>query len=419
MGLRVAGHRACHSHRAGRAVLAALCVGALSCAGAVPAAADGGDEGVGLNTGQCTFPADRIEGTPWALQRLLFDEMWADTEGQGVRVAVVDTGVDDRNPQLSSAVADGKDFIGSGDGTDDRVGHGTKVAGIIAARPATGVGFTGIAPKATIIPIRQNDNRESGVVATLVQGIDYAIEQQADIINVSQGTTASLQPGSVLEQAVNRALAQDILVVASVGNGGASGEEKATYPASLDGVLGVAASDRNNERAPFSQPGDFVDVAAPGVDVVSTVPVGGHCVDHGTSFAAPYAAGVAALVRAKHPDWTHQEVTWHLERTAERVRPGRDDNIGWGVIDPVAAMTENTKPTGAPRRDTDGAAAVQAGEHVIPAKLTLDETPQERRERYGVYVLGIGLLTVALIAGSATAVRDWKRKQLPTGSADR
>jgi type VII secretion-associated serine protease mycosin len=335
--------------------------------------------------------------------------MWEGTnQGAGVKIAVIDSGVNKVNPQLSHAVAKGgKDFIEKGDGTNDPVGHGTKVAGIIAARPAGGTGFFGIAPKATIIPIRSNDAEGGGKVPILVKAIDYAVAQKVDIINISQGATASLPPGSSLELAVERAQAADILIVASAGNNGASGEEKSTYPAAFDGVLGVAASDRNNERAPFSQPGSFVDIAAPGVDMVSTVPGDGHCVDQGTSFAAPYVTGVAALLKAKHPDWSSDELTWHMQQTAERTNPGRDQNIGWGVVDPVAALSDDTKPTGEPKPDTNqtlGAGKVQ------PAKLALGETPEERRTRYGLYVLTGGLFAVAVIAGSGIAIRDWRRK---------
>lgn len=397
-----------------RAGVVALCALGLSFSGVTPSAAavEGAqDQDVELYAGQCNFPSDPIKDTPWSLQRLLFDEMWADTRGKGVRVAVIDTGVDKQNEQLQKAVAKGTDLIDKGgDGTVDRGGHGTKVAGIIAARQKPGVGFIGIAPEATIIPIRQNDNEQQGNVGTMVKAIEYAIKAKAHIINISQGTTASLGPNSSLEQAVNKAIAANILVVASAGNNGADGKVRKTYPASFDGVLSVAASDRNNERAAFSQPGPFVDLAAPGVDMLSTVPIGGHCFDSGTSFAAPYAAGVAALIRAKHPDWSPQEVIWHMQKTAERVSPERDNNIGWGVVDPVTALSENDKPQGEPEPDTDQGPSVSA-DSIHPAELTLGETPQERRTRYGIYVLGTGLFAVAVIVGAGNAIRDWRRKK--------
>lgn len=366
---------------------------------------------VGLNNAECTFPSDPSSGTPWSLQRLLLEEMWKDTRGKDISIAVIDSGVDNGNKQLKSAVVKGEDVIAKkGDGTNDEAGHGTKVAGIIAARSASDTGFVGLAPESTIIPIRQNDNENSGKVATLVSAIDYAISRKVDIINISQGTTNSLPPNSVLHKAVERAQAKDILVVASAGNDGAAGEAKDNYPAAIDGVLGVAASDRNNERAPFSQSGGHVDVAAPGVDMVSTVPKGGHCVDHGTSFAAPYATGVAALIRAKYPKWSYQEVIWHLQQTANRVRPQRDDNIGWGVIDPVTAMDhDGAAPKAEPDPDAEQASGVDA-DNVIAAPLILGETPQERRVRYALYIFTGGMLGVAVVVGTAVAIRDWRRK---------
>lgn len=237
-----------------------------------PAAAD--------DSTQCTFPSAKYAGRPWSLQRVLMDELWKQSTGKGVRVAVIDTGVDIRNPQLKGAVdtRSGRNFLekdlkdengvrierGKENGTTDRVGHGTKVAGIIAAREIKGTGFTGLAPDATIIPIQQNDAEGHGTAETLANAIRYATnDAHADVINISQDTAKAVRPESVLKEAVDAALAREIVVVASAGNDGLDGNVKKTYPASFDGVLAVAASDRNNERAAFSQSGAFVGVAAP------------------------------------------------------------------------------------------------------------------------------------------------------------
>lgn len=150
--------------------------------------------------GECTFPMKKqIADRPWALQRLLLDALWAQTKGKDkngkpVRVAVIDTGVDRANPQLSGAidVGAGKDLIDpkGGDGTTDTVGHGTKVAGLIAARPQEGTGFVGLAPDSTIIPIRQNDGQGKGNALSLGQAIDHAVSKGAQVINISQDTDA-------------------------------------------------------------------------------------------------------------------------------------------------------------------------------------------------------------------------------------
>ncbi|WP_019355905.1 type VII secretion-associated serine protease mycosin [Streptomyces sp. AA1529] len=411
---------------AATAAAVAVTASTLVVTAAPPAAAD-------VST-QCTFPAKPFKGRPWSLQRVLLNELWRDTDkGAGVRVAVIDTGVDIENKQLTDAVdADaGKNLLpkkpkkdketgratprGKADGTSDEVGHGTKVAGIIAARPDDDTGFVGLAPKATIIPIKQNDANGSGTALSLADSIDYAVKAGADVINISQDTAEALKPDSSLERAVQRAVRADIVVVASAGNDGLGGKDKATYPASYPGVLAVASSDRNNERAPFSQAGDFVDVAAPGVDMVSTVPKGGHCIDNGTSFSAPYVAGVAALLRAKHDKgadkWSQQNIVAQIEQTAERSVPGHDRLVGWGVVDPVAALTEDGKRLERPEAEE----GVETGKKPTPAKLQLGETEQERNERLGTYVLVGGGTLVAVVVGTSVVLRDRRRKGTPAG----
>jgi membrane-anchored mycosin MYCP len=402
-------------HRLALTLTLALAASTLLALPASPAAAD--------TTGQCAFPADPIAERPWSLQRVLLDQLWQETAGEGVRVAVIDSGVDTGNPQLTSAVDPslGADFTPAdpqrndtppttsrGDGTTDPVGHGTKVAGIIAARPHEDTGFVGLAPEATIIPIRQNDEYGSGTVASLARSVDHAVAQGADVINISQDSEQQLSDDSALAQAIDAALDADIVVIASAGNEGADGRRRETYPAAYDGVLAVAASDRNNERAPFSQPGDFVGIAAPGVDMVSTVPGGGQCVDNGTSFAAPYVAGVAALLRAEHTNWTAEQVVTQLQQTAERAIPGPDPYLGWGVVDPVRALTEDATAPGAAPIPDEGPPAAPAPD---VEELTLGETHAERTQRLGTYaVLTTAILTAAL-AGTALVHRDRRRRR--------
>ncbi|WP_354383791.1 type VII secretion-associated serine protease mycosin [Streptomyces sp. PvR034] len=380
-------------------------------AGAVPAVRLAG-------AGECTFPMKKqIADRPWALQRLLLDALWAKTKGKGVRVAVIDTGVDRANPQLASAVdiGAGKDYIDpkGGDGTTDTVGHGTKVAGLIAARPQEGTGFVGLAPEATIIPIRQNDDKETGKADTLAAAIRHAIAQKAQVINISQDTTLPMAEESDLGRAVKEAVAADIVVVASAGNDGMDGQKRKTYPAAFPGVLAVASVDRNNERAAFSQPGPFVGVAAPGVDMVSTVPGFGQCVDNGTSFSAPYVAGLAALLRAQNPKWTAPQIIWQIEQSAERAVNGRDDYVGWGVVDPVRAVaTDSAAPPAGPPSADPGPPPAAAPE---AAPLVLDETAQERQARLGTYALGIGSVLIAVIAGAAAVARETRRRRRRTG----
>lgn len=375
------------------------------------------------DSGQCTFPSKKYDGRPWALQRVNLDALWAQSTGKGVRVAVIDTGVDVKNPQLTRAVdaSRGKNFLppknakgetidrGNDQGTTDTVGHGTRVAGIIAARPAKGTGFVGLAPGATIIPVKQNDAEGDGTALTLATAIQYAVQAGADVINISQDTANAIEPDVKLKQAVDYALGRQVVVVASAGNDGLGGNVKVTYPASYDGVLAVAASDRNNERAPFSQSGEFVGVAAPGVDMISTVPGGGHCSDDGTSFSAPYVAAVAALLKAKYPRWTAREIVAQIEQTAERSIAGHDRLVGWGVVDPVKALTDvdPAKPVESPKAE---GGVTQAEAPSVPP-LHFGETADERNARLATYVVVGGLVAVAGLSGTAVAVRDARRRR--------
>ena len=398
-------------------VLAAL--GLLALGAAAPAAAaetapaSTGTLAAG-DSGQCTFGGDNIKSTPWSLQRVLLNELWSQATGKGVRVAVVDTGVDAGNPQVKkSLTSGGKDFVGKTNGTTDTVGHGTEVAGIIAARPAPGTGFSGIAPKAEILPVRYTggDNPDQkGDSRTMVDAINYAVAQHVDIINISSDT-ADKGTNGPLEVAVEKAVRAGVIVVAAAGNDGQNGKLEKTYPASYPGVVAVAASDRNNERAQFSQRGNFVDIAAPGVGMTSTVPKGGQCVVDGTSFSAPYVSGVLALMKEKYPAWSSTELVARLKQTADRPGAGQNADLGWGVVDPVAALTGSDHPQEQPQADK------RAHSHVTPMELTVGESAEEHTQRLSVYVMSIGTVLTLLVAGVAIAARDHRRKREATAGA--
>ncbi|WP_225846549.1 type VII secretion-associated serine protease mycosin [Streptomyces sp. HPF1205] len=409
------------THPHNRLLTAAL-TGAAACLVLVPASAPmAADAASGAaprpadalrpaGSGECTYPAKDIKGTPWALQRVLLNQLWQDTKGRKVRVAVIDSGVDVRNPQLKEAVSvsSGVTVIkgDKGHGTTDTMGHGTRVAGIIAARPSGGTGFVGLAPQATIVPIKQYAEEDSSVDQrpTLVAAVNAAVHAHVQIINISEDTKSDYGP---LRAAIAGAVSHGILVVASAGNDGAGGRLGTTYPAAYPGVLAVGASDRNNERADFSQAGTFVDIAAPGVDMVSTVPGGGQCVDQGTSFSAPYVAGVAALIKAKHPRWTPAQITARIEQTAQRTALGRNDFVGWGVIDPVRAVNDDSPPESSPTPDKGLA---RSSSHVIPAAVSFGESRRAHDRRVATYVLGAALLTIVVVSGGSVALRDLRRR---------
>lgn len=382
---------------------------------AAPAYADG--PGIAA-AGDCSKAAQNVQAVPWSLQRMVLDELWQGgrTTGAGVMVAVIDTGVDDTNPQLAGRVVDGGSLLKEKDGQKpegdakvDPVGHGTKVAGIIAAGHSDVTGFVGLAPGATILSVRQNDAEGSGDVHTLVAGINTALQRGAKVINISQDVrgagTAQFSGYAELKAAIDAAEAKNVVVVASTGNDGKEGD---TYPAAFPSVLAVGASDRNNERAPFSQYGDFVDVAAPGVDMLSTVPRGGQCVDNGTSFAAPYVAGLAALLVGAHPNWTAPQVRAWIEQTAQRTDRKDNEYVGWGVVDPVKAVTK--APDVAPDKAVEDKSVSLAAAAIVPQPVGLGETQADRDGRTATYVLGVGALLVALLIGGGVVLRDHRRR---------
>lgn len=391
-------------------------MGGVAPASAAPAGGPGAETspvntGWGLDsTSECQFGGKNLKGMPWSLQRVLLDQLWSEATGKGVKVAVIDTGVDKGNKQIAPALTSGgNDFVGSSDGTKDINGHGTRVAGIIGARPMKGTGFSGIAPHADIIPLRYTggEGKEGkGNALTMAAAIKHAASQGAQIINISSDTVEK-KSHPALKAAIDSAVAKGVLVVAAAGNDGADGKSANTYPASYNGVMAVASSDRNNERAFFSQQGEFVDVAAPGVGMVSTVPKGGQCSADGTSFSAPYVAGVAALMMEKYPEWTAQNVAARIAQTANRPGTGPDKKLGWGVVDPVAALSGSAKPQATPVPD----AGNEDANHVTPMQLTIGESPAQRNQRISVYVLATGTVLTLLVWGTALAARDYRRKK--------
>ena len=225
-------------------------------------------------------PGTIIADVPWPQHRYDLAAVSQITDGTGVTVAVVDSGVDSTHPQLSAAVLAGADMLDrAGDGREDCVGHGTAVASVIAARPAPGAGLRGVAPGVTIVPVRVSERLEeseapvAGNVADLATGIRaaLAIRPKPAVLNLSIATTGD---DPALRTAIESAIAADIVVVAAVGNQHERGDP-APYPASYDGVIGVGAIGPDGVRVPASQVGSYVDIVAPGDGVVGAVPAPG------------------------------------------------------------------------------------------------------------------------------------------------
>ncbi|MGO1050031.1 type VII secretion-associated serine protease mycosin [Crossiella sp. CA198] len=302
--------------------------------------------------GTCHNPTParpEIGQLPWAQQVLAPDRAWPFSDGAGVTVAVVDSGVDADHPQLASKVLRGRDFyyLGGLPGNFDCVSHGTAVAGIIAAGEADRIGFRGIAPGARILPVRVSDRdlTDNGGAAAidpvvLARGIWWAVDQGVKVLNLS--VSGPVDNGHIRD-AVAYAVSKDVLVVAAAGNQQPDSPfaSRPSYPAAYPGVLGVGAIDIDGAKLPASQLGDFVDLVAPGVGVLGPTRAGGHTYFTGTSFAAPFVAGTAALVRARWPELSAAEVTRRLLATATPARGGKGSpGYGAGVVDPYRAVTD-------------------------------------------------------------------------------
>ena len=269
------------------------------------------------------------------LLSLRLDRAWDIAKGTGVKVAVVDSGVDLDQPDLAGRLVAGRNILAPSSPPQDDNGHGTMVAGIIAADANNRRGITGIAPLAQIMPVKVVDSSGNATDPDIAAGIDWARTHGAKVINLSLGGPSN---STVLTNAVNAALAANIVVVAAAGNDFAPTVE---YPAAVPGVLAVSATTHSGALAAFSSYGWRIDVAAPGLDITSTA-LGtkeAYAAESGTSFSSPIVAGTAALVRAKHPGWTQSQVTAQIRNTARDVGPpGVDAAFGHGIVDPLAAL---------------------------------------------------------------------------------
>jgi len=281
---------------------------------------------------------DPLLAQQWGIFAIGADRVWSTTTGAGVIVAVVDSG-SGQHPDLAENLLPGRSFFGlveTPDGNDiDTSGHGSHVAGIIAAAANNGIGGSGVAPNAKILPIKVLDQAGSGDARDVAAGVRYAADNGAKVINLSLGGAAE---SSSLSQAIAYANDKGALVVAAAGNGGAS--DKPKWPASLDLTLAVTAVDQSNNATSFDQRGDYIDIAAPGANVVSTAK-GDYVTLSGTSMAAGFVAGAAALLFAAEPRVTNAQVRDILLRTATDIGdPGRDVTFGVGLINMVAALAE-------------------------------------------------------------------------------
>jgi membrane-anchored mycosin MYCP len=403
----------------------------------------------------CGIPTGVLRATDFAKQTsadamLDYRSAWRFSTGAGQKVAVIDTGVN-RHPRLRSLDAGG-DYVSNGDGLADCDAHGTLVAGIIAAAPSAGDSFAGVAPDATILSIRQNSgafglagagantnddpNATStgyGNTQTLALAITRAVDLGATVINLSEVACAPVAAGlddAAVGRAVRYAFERNVVVVAAAGNFNTQSMCNAqnvmtdpnqpldrgwdtvgtiASPAWFDDyVLTVGAVTTSSAPAEFSLHGPWVALAAPGEGVTSLDANGPGLINaqlgqqgmvplNGTSFAAPFVSGLVALVRSRFPELTAGQVMDLIKRTAHTPGEGPNPATGYGVVDPVAALTNQLAPANSGPRPDAG------------TPISGPPQPDPGNVRARMIVFGVAAVSVALMAGAVALAAARRR----------
>jgi Subtilase family/Bacterial Ig domain len=280
------------------------------------------------------IPNDPYFSSQWGLPKIAAPLSWELSSGSpAAPVALLDTGVDASHPDLAGQLLPGYDFVnGDADPSDDN-GHGTRMAGIIAALRDNGEGISGVAPGTRILPVKVLGSDGTGLYSAVASGITYAVDHGARIVNLSLVGSA---PSDLLQSAIDYATAHGVVTVAASGN---SGSSDPTYPAASNGVVAVGATNWQDERPAFSNYGDWVALSAPGEDVVTTSLGGTYASSTGTSPAAAFTSGAFALLLAADPGLTRQEaINRMLAGAADLGSTGWDPYFGWGRVDSYAAL---------------------------------------------------------------------------------
>jgi len=320
----------------------------------------------------------------WGITSVKAPSAWTSSyTGKGVKVGVIDTGVATHEDLV---VSGGASFVSYTTSYKDDQGHGTHVAGIIGAKNNT-LGTVGVAPDASLYAIKVLDNNGSGNLSDVVSGIDWAIANGMNIINMSMGAPSGT---TSLQSAVDRAYASGILVFTAAGNSGNTLGTGNTveFPAQYNSAIAVAAVDSASQRASFSSTGPKVELAAPGVNILSTYLNNQYATMSGTSMATPYAAGVAALWKQAYPSLSVADLRLKLQQTAKDLgTAGRDTSYGFGLIQapagsvatPTPVPTATPKPTATPAPTASPTPAPTAKSTTIVPTIT---------QKYDLYFRG-------------------------------
>jgi type VII secretion-associated serine protease mycosin len=375
--------------------------------GASPAAAE-------VTTGM-PVTTDITRDEQWQLDEFDIHTAWRVSTGADVTVAVIDSGVDGTHPDLEGQVLPGIDLVaepddpragpapgaGAGDGRHDPVGHGTTVAGLIAGRDDDDHGVVGLAPHARILPVRVLDEANRYDDALIVaKGLRWAVDNGARVVNLSLGGTGE---SAALAAALHYAFARDVVVIACTGNANAVSGDEVWYPAREPGVVAVAGLERDRDELwSGSITGPETVLTAPATGLTGARP-GGFWRVQGTSFAAPLVAASAALVRARWPEMSAGAVVNRLISTARDLgEPGRDNRFGFGLVDPVAALSDEVPAVRRNPLDDGAAAPGVAGFGPAPVRDVAADTADVRRDPVRAAASGDEPGWVAQPAGGAS-----------------
>jgi thermitase len=270
----------------------------------------------------------------WNLPLIETVQGWQLNRGANdIIVAVVDTGVDTKHPDLQGQLLPGYNVISGSDDPQDDVGHGTHVTGVIAALVNNNLGVAGMTWYNKVLPVKVLDQTGAGSTYSVAQGIIWATDHGAKVMNLSLGNYAD---SGFLHDAIQYAYDKDVAIIAASGN---DNTEQPGYPAAYPEVFAVAASDSQNEKAPFSNYGDYIDVTAPGVSIASTYPNDQYAALSGTSMASPHVTALAALIRSANPNLKNTDVYEIMRQSAQDLGDqGHDKYFGYGLIDVVKAI---------------------------------------------------------------------------------
>jgi hypothetical protein len=354
-------------------------------------------------------PNDPSYPSQWHLPKIAAPAAWDSTVGAvSVTIAILDSGIDPAHTDLASKLLPGWSFLANSANTADVHGHGTSTAGAAAAISDNANGVAGVAWLNPVLPVGIVDSTGSVSYSNMAAGIRYAADQGARVINMSVGGSS---PSSALQSAVDYAWSKGAIVVASAMNAGTS---TPYYPAACDRAVSVAATDNYDNRASFSNYGPAIDLAAPGVSILTTARGGGYRYASGTSFSAPIVAGVAGLALALRPGLKPAELVNLLTQNADDLgTPGFDPYFGWGRVN-ASRVAEAVKALAGDAQAPAVAISAPLAGSVLTGTISVQGSATDNVGVAGITLLVDGV-AAASTSGSAFSL-PWNTLSVPNGS---